>query len=351
MGGHLGDEPGHYRGAVLQQPDGADIARVSMGGRRVRVRLSNAYGQKKLAIGAAHIGLRDKDARIVPGSDRKLTFGGADGIAIPAGALGAERSGRARTAGARRCGGEHPHSRARCRRLSRSPATATGIRRTMSRRRATMPPPSTCRIERTTENWYLLTGIDVLAPLEAGGIVTLGDSLTDANLSTLDANARWPDQLARRIVARRGGRPLGVMNQGIGGNRILHDTRGDSGVKRFDRDVLAQPGATHVIVFLGTNDLRNRGAKPEEEVTAAQMIAGLRQIAERGQAAGLKVFGCTLLPFENETFLPGAWNPNREKYRRRRQRLDPRGGRLRCGHRFRQDPARSRAPDQHAAEI
>jgi lysophospholipase L1-like esterase len=105
------------------------------------------------------------------------------------------------------------------------------------------------------------------------------------------------------------------MNHGIGGNRILHDTRGDSGVRRFDRDVLAQPGATHVILFLGTNDLRNRNARPEEEVTAPQMIAGLRQIAERGQAAGLKVFGCTLLPFENETFLPGAWNPTRERHR------------------------------------
>jgi len=75
--------------------------------------------------------------------------------------------------------------------------------------------------------------------------VTLGDSLTDANIATPDAFSRWPDQLARRLAARAGGRPFGVMNQGLGGNRILHDLRGDSGLRRFDRDVLAQPGVTH----------------------------------------------------------------------------------------------------------
>jgi lysophospholipase L1-like esterase len=95
----------------------------------------------------------------------------------------------------------------------------------------------------------------------------------------------------------------------------LHDLRGDSGLRRFDRDVLAQPGVTHAIVMLGTNDLRNRNAKPDEEVTAAQMIAGLKQMALRAQARGIKLFGATLTPFGNETFLPGAWNPVREGHR------------------------------------
>ena len=108
---------------------------------------------------------------------------------------------------------------------------------------------------------------------------------------------------------------MAVMNQGLGGNRILHDIRGDSGLRRFDRDVIAQPGVTHVIVMLGTNDLRNRWAKPEEEVNADQMIAGLKQLAMRAQTAGIKIFGATLTPFENETFLPGAWNPVREQTR------------------------------------
>ena len=96
------------------------------------------------------------------------------------------------------------------------------------------------------------------------------------------------------------------------GYGILHDIRGDSGLRRFDRDVLAQPGVTHAIVMLGTNDLRNRWAKPEEEVTAGQMIAGLQQMAVRARSAGVKLIGATLTPFGNETFMANAWNPTRK---------------------------------------
>jgi lysophospholipase L1-like esterase len=145
--------------------------------------------------------------------------------------------------------------------------------------------------------------------------VALGDSLTDGNISTMDAFCRWPDQLARRLVARPRGRPMAVMNQGLGGNRILFDIRGDSGLHRFDRDVLAQPGVSHVIVMLGTNDLRNRWKKPEEEPTAQQMIAGLHQMAVRAHSAGIKILGATLTPFGNETYMAGAWNPQREEVR------------------------------------
>jgi hypothetical protein len=139
-----------------------------------------------------------------------------------------------------------------------------------------------------TSDWFFVSGIDVLASQEAGGVVALGDSLTDANISTPDAFCRWPDQLARRLQARRGGRPMGVMNQGLGGNRILHDIRGDSGLRRFDRDVIAQPGVTHAIVMLGTNDLRNRWAKAEEEVSADQELAaaiGIRDPHAKAAAA------------------------------------------------------------------
>ena len=165
-----------------------------------------------------------------------------------------------------------------------------------------------------TDQWFFLCGVDVLAPSDALGVVALGDSLTDGNISTIDAFCRWPDQLARRLVARAG-RPVGVMNNGLGGNRILHDIRGDSGLRRFDRDVLAQPGVTHVIVMLGTNDLRNRWAKPEEEVTAEDVIAGLQQMALRAHAAGIKIIGATLTPFGNETYMANAWNPTREMHR------------------------------------
>ncbi|HXQ49612.1 MAG TPA: SGNH/GDSL hydrolase family protein [Stellaceae bacterium] len=290
------------------------IARISIGGASLRVRLSNACGLKKLMIGGAHVALRDKDARIVAGSGRKLTFGGADGVVIPAGALAVsdpvalDVPALADLAVSVHVPGEWPEN---------FPITGHG---NCHQTNYVSPPGDftasvSMPVQATTENWYLVTGIEVLAPRATGGIVAFGDSLTDANLSTLDANMRWPDQLARRLVARRGGRMLGVMNHGIGGNRILDDMRGDSGLRRFDRDALAQTGATHVIVFLGTNDLRNRNAKPEEEVTAAQMIAGLQQLAARAQTGGLKIYGCTLLPYENETFLPGAWTPARDRHR------------------------------------
>jgi lysophospholipase L1-like esterase len=284
--------------------------RASLGGDTLRVRLSNAYGSRPLAVGAARIGLRDTGPDIVSGSDRQLTFGGAETATIAAGALlvsdpvSLPLPPLGDLAISAHLPGDLPAS--------------FGITGRYSRQTNYISPPGdftaavAMPVGKLTDDWYFVCGVDVLASPETGGIVALGDSLTDANISTIDAFCRWPDQLSRRLQARSGGRPMGVMNQGLGGNRILHDVRGDSGLRRFDRDVLAQPGVTHVIVMLGTNDLRNRWARPEEEVTAEQMIAGLKQLAVRARTRGIKIFGATLTPYENETFLVGAWTPVRE---------------------------------------
>ncbi len=261
--------------------------RISLGGDRLRVRISNAYGNRPLTIGAAQIALRDKGPAIVAGTGRTLSFGGTDSAVIAAGAV-----------------------------LFSDPVELS----VYARQTNYISPPGNFVADRVmpvgnlSDQWFFLCGVDVLASSEARGVVALGDSLTDGNISTIDAYCRWPDQLARRLVAR-GGRPIGVVNNGLGGNRILHDIRGDSGLRRFDRDVLAQPGVTHAIVMLGTNDLRNRWAKPEEEVTAEQMIAGLQQMTVRAHSAGIKLIGATLTPFGNETFMANAWNPTREKHR------------------------------------
>jgi lysophospholipase L1-like esterase len=288
-------------------------ARVSTGGDRRRVRLSNAYGSRPLLVGGAYVGLRAAGSGVAPGSNKKLSFGGADSATIAAGTLvvsdpvGLEVPPLADIAISIYLPGDIP--------------ATFGITGRYARQTNYISPPGdfaaseVMPVGSITGEWFFVSGIDVLASRETSGIVALGDSLTDANISTLDAHCRWPDQLARRLHARRNGRPMAVMNEGLGGNRILHDIRGDSGLRRFDRDVIAQPGVSHVIVMLGTNDLRNRWAKPDEEVTADQMIAGLKQLALRAQTSGIKIFGGTLLPFENETFLPGAWNPQRERTR------------------------------------
>jgi lysophospholipase L1-like esterase len=287
--------------------------RVSIGGDRLRVRISNAYGRGNLAIGAASIALRGKGPAIVEGSARTVTFGGAASVAIAAGAVAASDTVEIKVpALADLAVSLH---------LPGESAPAFQITGRYARQTNYISPPgdyaadTVMPVGKITDEWFFLCGVDVLASKETGAVVALGDSLTDANISTHDTFNRWPDQLARRLIARKRGRPLAVMNQGLGGNRILHDVRGDSGLRRFDRDVLAQPGVTHAIVMLGTNDLRNRHARPEEEVTAEQMIAGLAQMALRAETRGIKLFGATLTPFGNETYLRGAWNPRREKHR------------------------------------
>lgn len=287
--------------------------RVSIGGDTLRVRVSNAHGDGNLEIGAAYVGIRDEGPAIVPGSERKLTFGGAGSAIVAAGALAISDSVKldvkplADLAITLYLPGDIPVGFQITGRYARQTnyISPTGNFAAETR----MP------VGKITDEWFFVSGVDVLASKETGGVVTLGDSLTDANISTHDTYNRWPDQLARRLVERKDGRSFGVMNQGLGGNRILHDLRGDSGLRRFDRDVLAQPGVTHAIVMLGTNDLRNRIARPEQEATAERMIAGLGQMALRAQACGITLIGATLTPFGNETYLPGAWNPVRETHR------------------------------------
>ena len=147
--------------------------------------------------------------------------------------------------------------------------------------------------------------MDVAASPSASTLVAFGDSITDGALSTNDTNHRWPNFLADRLLARRGGAaPIGVLDEGIGGNRILHDPNstiafGMNALARFDRDVLAQPGVKYVIVLEGINDLGHAGPNvfPQEQVTAKDIIAGLKQMIERAHEKGIKIYGGTLTPF------------------------------------------------------
>ena len=133
-----------------------------------------------------------------------------------------------------------------------------------------------------------------MAPPQAGAIVTLGDSITDGTASTIDTNNRWPDHLARRLA--KAGAQMAVLNAGIGGNRVLNEGNGPSALARFDRDVIAQTGVTHVIVFEGINDI-GRG-RQNASPSAADLIGAHTQLIERAHARGIKIYGATLTPFE-----------------------------------------------------
>ena len=157
----------------------------------------------------------------------------------------------------------------------------------------------------TTRSWFLLSRVDVVAPDSTGAVVAFGDSITDGAQSTPDTNNRWPDHLARRLQAQ--GIKMGVLNAGIGGNRVLSeaavppgiDTRavgaGINALARFERHVLSQAGVTHVIVLEGINDIGNARQNPTP--TAEDLIAGHKQLIAQAHARGIRIYGATLTPF------------------------------------------------------
>ena len=304
--------PAPADGVALSAPTIRMFPRISIGGETIRIRLSNAHGTGPLNIGAVTVALRGKGASFMPGSCRAVTFNGARSAQIRTGSLLISDP------------VDFPVQPLTDLAVSvylpdEIPASFVVTGRYARQINYYSPPgdftsDETIPASRVTDDWYFLAGIDVLAGDDVGGIVAFGDSITDGNISTHDAFCRWPDQLARRLVAR-GGRQFGVMNQGLGGNRVLYDVRGDSGLRRFDRDMLAQPGVTHGIVLLGINDIRNRRGLPDETPTADQLIGGLNQMAIRARARGIKLFCGTLTPFENETFLRGAYSLEKDAVR------------------------------------
>lgn len=288
------------------------IVHTSIAGRSLRVRLSNEYGTEPLVIGEARVARHAGDGRIVAGTDRRLTFGGRSSFTVPPGAPALSDpvalavpalSGLAvsihlpeRTAAATVHGSAFQTSYLAAGNVTRAPAL-TGATPTTS--------------------WHFLAGVSVATAPRAAAVVAFGDSITDGAITTVDADHRWPDFLARRLQDRPALRHLGVLNKGIGGNRLLHDGNtlpgtpfsgigplfGDSALSRFDRDVLAQPGARAVIVLLGINDIGQPTslAPPSEAVTADEIIAGHRQLIARAHERGLRILGATMTPFQDTT--------------------------------------------------
>jgi lysophospholipase L1-like esterase len=290
-------------------PDGTtyrDIVHLSLGGKAIRLRISNEFGTTPLKVTSIHAALSaglGSDAT-QPGTDHAATFGGVESVTIPNGSAAVSdpialpvkaftnlavsifvpmQDGATLTY----------HALA-----SSSNYMATG----------NIAAANTLTGATKISSWYLLKGVDVDAGPRAGSVVVLGASISDGTHSTPDKNLRWPDDLAARLQAAPKTAEIGVLNEGIAGARILHDISGPSVLARLDRDVLAQSGAKYLIVSIGTNDIGRTffPTRPDEGVTAEQMIWGLQQIVLRAHARGIKVYGTTLNPFGGAAYYNDA---------------------------------------------
>ncbi|MBQ0887043.1 SGNH/GDSL hydrolase family protein [Streptomyces sp. RM72] len=264
------------------------VVRTSAGGSDLRVRLSNAFGDRPLTLDSVWAGIQRSGAALVPGSNRRLTFGGAGSVTVPAGAtvLSDALPGR-RPAGASLVVSLHSPDAA-------GPATGHGMamQTSYTARGDHTAEEGAANWTGTTGSWFYLDAVTVRTTDRTGAVAALGDSITDGWQSTSGLDRRWPDYLARRLQ-RTGSDVRGVANAGISGNKVLADGAGQSAVNRLDRDVLSLPGVRTVFLFEGVNDL-----KAHTGVTAADLVAGYRQIVARAHAAGKCVVGATIAPFK-----------------------------------------------------
>ncbi len=299
--------PAQFDNQTLRQ-----IVRTTIGGTQVRIRVSNEYGTAPLTIGAASIARHSAGAGIVPGSERKLTFSGQASITIPAGAPALSDP----VAFHVPVGGDLAVSLYLPLPTPTSTYHSLGLNTTYISHPGDYTAAVALPTATTSLSWYFLTGVTVSAPKKNAAIVTLGDSITDGYASTPDANARWPNVLAKRLQAQRSTDHLAVLNHGISGNRTLFNLIGPNALARFDRDVLNAPGVKYVILMEGINNIGIPGAfgLANEVVSAAAIIAGHKQLIARARERGLLIFGGTLTPFEG-TIFPGYYTPEGEAKR------------------------------------
>jgi len=296
------------------------IVHTSVGGSRVRIRISNTFGTDPLVIGSAHVARRMTGASIVAGTDRALTFSGRPSFTIPAGGLVISDPVSLPTP---------PLSDLAVSIYLPSTATASTMHQLalqtnyIAKDTGNFTANADLPEAATTTSWDFLTGVDVAEKAPRAAIVTLGDSITDGANSTLDTNRRWPDVLAARLQANKSLSHLGVLDEGVIGNRILHPSEASFGnlfapaaLARFDRDVLGQAGVKFLIVLLGINDIGHPGgpAPLSEAVSADDIIAGHLQIIARAHEKGIRVYGCTLTPFEGTT-IANFFSPAKEEIR------------------------------------
>ncbi|MFI9803491.1 SGNH/GDSL hydrolase family protein [Streptomyces sp. NPDC052301] len=278
------------------------IVHTSVGGSDLRVRLTNAFGDRPLTLDGVHAGLRRRGPALRPGSNRPLTFKGARTVTVPAGAVawsdplpGRIPAGTDLVVSLRTPDAAGPAS-----------GHGMALQTSYTAQGGHTAEEGGAGWTRTTDSWWYLDAVAVRPSSAAtGAVAALGDSLTDGRQSTPDLDHRWPDYLARRLDGS-GTDVKGVADEGIAGNKVLADGAGQSALHRLDRDVLSQPGVRTLFLFEGVNDL-----KAHTGVTAADLIAGYRKIIRRAHAAGICVVAATVGPFKGWP----EWDPAAESVR------------------------------------
>ncbi len=288
-----------------------DIVHLSIGGKSIRLRISNEGNPTQLKLSDVHAALSTGPgtSAIIPATDHAVTFGGAASVTIPAGTYAVSDPIAL------------PVKPFADLAVSIFVPAQTGVTLTVHQLGSSTnfsirgDASSQPTLEGATKltSWPLLKAVDVDAGPTAAAIVVLGASISDGFHSTPDKNLRWPNDLAVRLAANPATHNLGVLNLGISGNRVLHDGTGQSAIARLDRDVLAQPRARYLILSLGTNDIGRTffPLAPNESITAEQIEWGYAQIAQRAHARGIKVIGTTLGPFAGANY----FSPDGEKMR------------------------------------
>lgn len=277
------------------------VVRTSVGGSDLRIRLTNAFGDRPVTFDSVYTGVQRQGAALVAGSNRRLSFGGAHSVTIPAGgtALSDALPGRLPAATALVVSLHSPDAQ--------GPASGHGMamRTSYLTQGDHTAEEGADRWSETTGSWFYLDAVSVRANAPTGAVVALGDSITDGWQSSFDLDRRWPDYLARRL--RRADTALkGVANAGISGNKVLADGLGRSALNRLQRDVLSQPGTRTVFLFEGVNDI-----KAHTGVSAQDLVTGYREIVRRAHAAGKCVVGATVAPFKGWA----EWDPAAESVR------------------------------------
>ena len=280
------------------------VVRVSAGGQRIRIRFTNEYGTKPLVIGAARVALADESGSIQPGTEHRVLFSGQSSVTLPAAAplVSDPIDLPVKDLGTLSISLYLPEDTGQC------TCHQVGVQNAfVSDSGDFTDKPFE---PRQTFLWRVfLSGVEVQTAHATRAVVVLGDSISDGVGSSVNANHRWPDLLANKLAQQHAG-AWSVVNMGISGNRILADGAGQNALARFDRDVLAVPGAKVLIIFEGVNDLgisyghpqgpmaeRFKAMAPAHPVTSETMIAGYRQLLARAHAKGLKVLGATITPY------------------------------------------------------